>query len=44
MKIKFHKTKHVYIFGISINANRPSIIFDLGIYSLAFIFGKDKEK
>jgi hypothetical protein len=42
MKIYFHKTKHVYIFGISINANRPSIIFDLGIYSLAIVFGKEK--
>lgn len=42
MKIHFHKTKDVYIFGISLNLNRPSIIFDLGIYSLAFVFGKEK--
>ena len=42
MKIKFYKTKDVYIFGISINLNRPSIIFDLGIYSLAILFGKEK--
>jgi hypothetical protein len=42
MKIVTHKTKHVYIFGISINLNRLSIIFDLGIYSLAILFGKEK--
>jgi hypothetical protein len=42
MRFYFNKTKHVYIFGISINANRPSIIFDLGIYSLAIVFGKEK--
>jgi hypothetical protein len=42
MKIKFHKTKDVYIFGISINGNRKSIIFDLGIYSFAILFGKEK--
>jgi hypothetical protein len=42
MKFSFDKTKNVYIFGISINLNRPSIIFDLGIYSLAILFGKEK--
>lgn len=42
MKIRFEKFEKTFIVGVSfaIGADSTSLIFDLGIFSLAFIFRK----
>lgn len=48
MRIKFEKFEGTFVLGVSLSIYKKAnkkvtrLIFDLGIFSLAFIFGKDK--